>query len=288
VPLSVRFHQLQPWAIPPSKIRIDRSAARQDADLYRESFRYIRAERRAEHCSPWVMGQELGWRVQSPVDITFTELDQIEVDVDTDPEVAAKVANRSELWNRDRSHLAVSKTSWLHLYQFSTARGWENMFMPNGAGTVEWRLGWAMDLPRGYFLLVLPCDPPGLLPVPTGVMSSTTTTRMSAAGGMSIAVHPPAGPVTIRRGQEIAASSRFTPIACRRSRSMRPRKSIMIWRRSDRAQPQRGQRYRRWNSRPPHLPPTGPEVLESLGSPRSPASLILMPWRSTTNLPIWC
>ncbi|MFD3505628.1 hypothetical protein ACFWWT_47500 [Streptomyces sp. NPDC058676] len=60
------------------------------------------------------------------------------------------------------------------------SRGWENMFIPNGAGTAEWRLGWAADVPRGYFMLVLPLETPVAgLEVPTGVLSSTSIGHMS-------------------------------------------------------------------------------------------------------------
>jgi hypothetical protein len=201
--MTLRFSQLQPWAIMPGKFQVDRVGARNRADLYRQSFRYVRAERRPEHCAPWVMGQELGWRVHSPVDVTLTPLEQIEVEADADPEGAATAANRHELWKRERSHLAVGRNSWLHLFQFKTGLGWENMFMPNGAGTIEWRLGWAADVPRGYFLLVMPADPPGPVEVPTGILSSTITGKMSTAGGASIAVRP-AAPSAICRGQEIA------------------------------------------------------------------------------------
>lgn len=202
--ISVRFHKMQPWAILPAKLEVDRSAARETAEIYLKSFRYARAERRPEQCPPWVMGTELGWRVHSPVDIDFTELPQIEIDAGADAEMAAKAANRPELWTRERSHLAVGKTSWLRLYQFQTERGWENMFIPNGAGSVEWRLGWGADIPRGYFFLILPGSQFGPLEVPIGVMSSTVVSRLTAQGGMSLAVRPPAAPVRVTRGEEIA------------------------------------------------------------------------------------
>jgi hypothetical protein len=91
--MTLRFSQLQPWAIMPGKFQVDRVGARNRADLYRQSFRYVRAERRPEHCAPWVMGQELGWRVHSPVDVTLTPLEQIEVEADADPEGAATAVN---------------------------------------------------------------------------------------------------------------------------------------------------------------------------------------------------
>ncbi|MFG2732940.1 hypothetical protein [Streptomyces canus] len=203
MPVEVRFRPLHEWALPPVKHTVDRQRSRDDAALYRENFRFVRAERRPEHCAPWVMGQELGWQVLSPVDLAFTPLDQIELDGITDPKGAGRAANRSELWQREKSHLAVEKTSWLHLYQFGTARGWENMFLPNGAGTVEWRLGWAADIPRGYFLLVMPLPEVIGIEVPVGILTSTVIARMGEDNGVSIAVRP-TRTTTVRRGQPIA------------------------------------------------------------------------------------
>ncbi|MFJ4192244.1 hypothetical protein [Kitasatospora sp. NPDC089509] len=204
MPVEVRFHQLHPWSLPPRRIEVDRRESREHAEVLRESFRFVRADRRPEHCAPWVMGQELGWRVHSPLDVSLTPLDQIELNGADEPEAAGRAVNRTELWQREKSHLAVKKTSWLHLYQFRTGRGWENTFLPNGAGTVEWRLGWTAQVPRGHFLLVLPPERPVAgLDVPTGVLSSTAVTRMNRDNGLSIAVRPTA-PLTLRRGQEIA------------------------------------------------------------------------------------
>ncbi|MFE7572110.1 hypothetical protein ACFU76_35050 [Streptomyces sp. NPDC057539] len=149
------------------------------------------------------MGKELGWEVRSPVDVAFSPLDQIELDGVTEPEAAGRAANRTELWQREKSHLAVEKTSWLHLHQFATSRGWENMFLVNGAVSVEWRLGWAAEIPRGYFLLVLPLEGVTGIEVSAGVLSSTVLTRAAQEHGVSIAVRPTV-PVTVRRGQPIA------------------------------------------------------------------------------------
>jgi hypothetical protein len=204
VSVSVAFHRIHPWALPPRKHTVDRSQGRTDAGVYQESFRYVRSERRAEHCPPWVMGQELGWRIHSPVDVTLTPLPQTEVAADAEPQEVARITGQSEVWGREKSQLAVGRTNWLHLFQFRTEQGWENMFLPNGQGSVEWRLGWSAEIPRGYFLLVLPSEQgPEGLEIPTGILSSTVATRMGKASGGGIAVRPGA-PVSLRRGQEIA------------------------------------------------------------------------------------
>lgn len=79
------------------------------------------------------------------------------------------------------------------------------MFVPNGQGTLEWRLGWAATIPTGTFLMVLP--PPDHAPnglhVTTGVIPAKTVNAMTDRGGMSIAIRPE-HPVTVHGGQEIA------------------------------------------------------------------------------------
>src|SRR5829696_2732861 len=134
------------------------------------------------------MGHELGWRIISPVDIALTPLDQIELDGNDDPGGAAAAVDRVELWKRERSHLAVEKTSWLHLHQFAANGRWENMFLPNGEGTVEWRLGGGVTVPGGYLLLTLPSGRHSSLDVPVGVLSSSAIAKMNAGNGFSIAV----------------------------------------------------------------------------------------------------
>lgn len=203
MPVEVPFRQLQPWAVLPSKYQVDRQRSRNDAEIYRENFRFVRAERRPEHCAPWAMGRELGWQVHSPVDIAFSPLDQTELDGVSEPEAAGRAANRTELWQREKTYLAVEKTGWLHLHQFRTGRGWENMFLVNGAGSVEWRLGWTADIPHGYFLLVLPLENTPRLEVTVGILSSSITARMATEHGLSIAVKPTAQ-TTVHRGQPIA------------------------------------------------------------------------------------
>ncbi|MFJ4094063.1 hypothetical protein ACIPYS_20990 [Kitasatospora sp. NPDC089913] len=147
MPIEVRFHQLHPWALPPRRFEVDRRETREHAEVLRESFRFVRADRRPEHCAPWGMGQEPGWRVQSPVDVSLTPLDRTEPNSADEPEAAGRAVNRTELWQREKSHPAVEKISWLHLYRFRTERGWENTLLANGVGTVEWCLGWLAQIP---------------------------------------------------------------------------------------------------------------------------------------------
>jgi hypothetical protein len=149
------------------------------------------------------MGQEAGWRVLSPIDVTLSPLEQSEVLTDrNEAKSAVAAANKSEIWTRNDSSLAVHKTNWLHLYQHQTESGWENMFLPNGVGTVEWKLGWAAEIPKGYFLMVMPePESPPEIEVPIGILSSTVVSRLKT--GLSLAIRP-MKQVHVTRGQPIA------------------------------------------------------------------------------------
>ncbi|MBW4717319.1 hypothetical protein [Saccharothrix obliqua] len=76
------------------------------------------------------------------------------------------------------------------------------MFVPNGSGTVEWRLGWGIRIPDRYLLLVLGAGHPGL-EIPLGILLARVVNAMTDRGGFSLAVHP-TEPTTVRRGDPVA------------------------------------------------------------------------------------
>lgn len=203
------FHQLLPWALLPRKASPDHHRARERARLYREHFRWIRAERQPEFCAPWVLGHEFGWRLDSPVDVTLDSLEQIEIESRDNPETAVRAAAKTELWIRDGTALTMDRSPWLHLYQFRRNDRWENMFIPNGQATIEWRLGWAVHDIGDQAILVFPTDAQPDLGVKVGVLTSASLQRMKTIG-FSIAVSPRRR-VTISRGQEIARIALLHP-----------------------------------------------------------------------------
>lgn len=75
------------------------------------------------------------------------------------------------------------------------------MFIPNGQGTVEWRLGFSVTGVGDHAVLIMPVGVDNL-GVEVGVLTAASLRRMEATG-FSIAVAPRA-PVAISRGQEIA------------------------------------------------------------------------------------
>ncbi|MGW4412421.1 hypothetical protein ACWEJ6_51095 [Nonomuraea sp. NPDC004702] len=226
--VTVRFDALYEWAIVPEKVKVARSAERETGELYRRNFRYQRHVRRAGSCPPWVLGQELGWIIRCPIDVTLTPIDDVQLDTvscspasspgrtgrasdrasngtagggpggrpaaaagDGELAMLGRMLERPDLWRRDVGWLATPRTDWLRFHQFRNDEGgWEGMFVPNGEGSVEWRLGWSARIPPEMFLLVTGLDAPSGLEIPTGVLAARHVNATSGRQGMSLAVRP--------------------------------------------------------------------------------------------------
>lgn len=203
--VEVQFESLRPWALVPDAPRVNRRDARHERDLYRDHFRYKRVARLPVDCPPWVLGQELGWQVRAPVAVTMGPIGDIEFDVPEGEELrtVGRKINRSEMWRHDGAWIATGDTDWMRFYDFAVPEGgWESMFVPNGSGTMEWRLGWAARIPDRYFLMVMTAGAPGL-EVPIGVIPSKAVNGMAERGGFSIAITPTAR-TTVTRGDPVA------------------------------------------------------------------------------------
>jgi len=202
--VDVHFESLRPWALIPDAPKVDRRESRQERDLYRDHFRYRRIARLPVDCPPWVLGQELGWIVRSPVTVTISPIRDVEFDVpaEEDLRTIGRKINRNEMWRRDGAWIATSDTDWMRSYDYATPEGgWESMFVPNGSGTVEWRLGWAVRIPERYFLMVMGTARLDL-DVPIGVLPAKTVNGMAERGGVSLAISPTVR-TTLNRGDPV-------------------------------------------------------------------------------------
>jgi len=202
--VEVSFLQLQPWALTPEAPRVDRQGARQERDIYQQHFRYKRVARLPVDCPPWVLGQELGWLVRSPVSIEVGPVGDLEFAVPAGEDLrgVGRKIDRSEMWSRGEAWIATRDTDWMRFYDYGRDDAWESMFLPNGSGTVEWRLGWAARIPDRYFLMVMGMGIPGL-DVPLGVIAAKTVNSMAERGGFSIAIQPTRR-LSLRRGDPVA------------------------------------------------------------------------------------
>jgi hypothetical protein len=203
---TVQVRRLHDWALLPRKNHVDRSRPREEAAMLAAHFRYHRQFRQAEACPPWVLGQELGWIIDSPVTITVSPLDDVQVASAGDGELreAGRLFGREEFWRRGEGYIAATRNDWLRTCQYRGLGGsWEGMFIPNGQGSAEWRLGWSIRIPEDCFLLVTALDEnPGIM-VPAGVLTARQAGRTWDGEGFSIAIRPERT-VSLSRGQPVA------------------------------------------------------------------------------------
>lgn len=205
---SFIFKKNLPWVYLPSA-RTERNVKPEDNDVF-NSFRYMRLSRRRENCWPWRLFDQMGWDIHSPVDVTLEPLIDIEMSAAlTEDEVysIAKTANLSELWRRGESYIAFPSSNWIRLYDFQVEDGWMPMFTPNGQGTIEWNLGWSLDIPESMAVMIMEGDVPLKgLEIPGGIIISKKNRDFT---GFSIALDIKER-TTIRRGDVIA---RMIPIS---------------------------------------------------------------------------
>jgi len=201
---QIQVRRLHDWAVLPEKARVDRKDARAEARLLESDFRYHRAFRQPAACPPWVMGQELGWLLPSPLTMTLTPIADVQVGAEEDLAAAGRLLGISEFWRRGSGYIGTERSSWLRSYQYRGAEGaWEAMFLPNGDGTAEWHLGWGMRIPEDYLLLITGLDSlPGLV-IPTGVLTDRQVNHTWERTGLSVAIRP-LQTVQLSRGQPFA------------------------------------------------------------------------------------
>lgn len=209
IKLEVSFRQVCPWALLPRKIKIDVKAKQEEVRIFEENFQWLRISRSEELCWPWRMGQEIGWVVDCPVNITMDALHDVEArGAPHEQRTLSMLTNCTEVWsyNDDQGQLQrvhyTRNAGWIGLYDYRVGDTFHRMFFTNGQGSVEWVMGWEVRIPIGYFLLLLPYEPIRNLEVIMGVLDAKNLKRPGKSG-MSIAIRP-TGPVTLKRGQPIA------------------------------------------------------------------------------------
>jgi hypothetical protein len=203
--ILVEFDKAFAWAELPYKISVDSGAAKWRESVVAENFRWWRQSRVSEKCLSWRLARELGWVVPSPVDVTMQPLRDVEISpVSLSSAEMAWLAPR-DIWQREGSAIAVDKQrgAWMRLYDFKNGEHWESMFIPNGQGSIEWKLGWRMKAPPDYALLIVPFENTVGLEVIPGVLNHKYLTALSQGAGLAIAIRPLEG-VSIARGQPIA------------------------------------------------------------------------------------
>lgn len=204
--MKVVFSAKYSWALMPKRVKISSKRVREDSAVYRESFRWFRRDRAPELCVSWRLGQELGWIIESPVDVRIKPVSDVEIDREAlhqDPEQLATITGRHEFWQRESSCLGIERASWLRLYDFRHGSEWQSMFIPNGAGSIEWCLGWEMDIPSDNCAVIVPLPLMPKLGVPIGVLLRKSVAKLNGLSGFSLAIQPN-DEILVRRGDPIA------------------------------------------------------------------------------------
>ncbi|MFT4217242.1 MAG: hypothetical protein QM619_08690 [Micropruina sp.] len=200
----VRAKKLHEWALLPEKQSVAPQHARAEARLLEEHFKQRRRIRAKEVCPAWVLGSELGWTLRSPISEQFTPIDEVQLSSDADLTEASRSTGATEFWARGSGFIGTRRNHWLRSYAYRATDGtWESMFLPNGEGTFEWLLGFGLQIPDDYFLLVHEAGGHPDLQIPVGVLTAKQVNRTWEQSGLSIAAKPLA-PVKVERGDVIA------------------------------------------------------------------------------------
>ncbi|TXM76603.1 hypothetical protein FV218_06575 [Methylobacterium sp. WL69] len=173
-----------------------------EVEIPEEEFKWLANGRKSSNCAPVALVSSIGWSVISPIDVSLSPIDDVQFKcIDSELENTMSTLGLAEVWRRGESFIGLKSKSGLRLFDFKVDDHWEPMFLPNGEGTIEWRLGFDIILDTGLYVWIQGAEFEGL-DVVQGIISSKILSRMSKTG-FSIAIRP-TGAVHIRAGDTIA------------------------------------------------------------------------------------
>lgn len=163
---------------------------------------------------PWRIAHEIGYVIRSPFTFELDTFTEFELAADLPPdelEDFVRWSGVNQIWNRGRFKIGVTGGEWMRLHDCKTESGFVSPFYPNGDGTVEWALGFEVDLPEEIMLLIQPYhETPTDFSIPAGILGFKTLAhfRKQSTMGFPIAIRPLCRAI-IRRGDPLA---RIIPI----------------------------------------------------------------------------
>ncbi len=197
---SVEFRPKFSWALCPER----RKSPEPKLEIEHTAFRWLRAGRRASRCGPFKLGERLGWIVRAPVDVVLEPFDEIQFACDDEElELTMLVLGLAESWQRGDARIGIRQTLGLRAYDFQAGDHWEAMFLPNGEGTLEWRMGFEALIPDDHSLVLMGLADNVAFDIILGMLPAAILRRMNETTGFSIALRPKAK-TRISRGQPIA------------------------------------------------------------------------------------
>ncbi|WP_281200514.1 hypothetical protein [Staphylococcus schleiferi] len=158
-----------------------------------EGLRWLSQERVKGKCWPYKLAIETSLEVLAPFDITCEPLVETQVSVNDEMELN-KLSEFTEttFWiKREKIYIGIRNSNWFRLYQYFSNGSWHPVFIPNGQGSLEWRLGWGIEIPEGYSILIQPIEGESRFRIHPGILNEKKLKEMNDSGlGLSIAIEP--------------------------------------------------------------------------------------------------
>ncbi|HEU4965260.1 MAG TPA: hypothetical protein VFV52_15635 [Bacilli bacterium] len=195
---QVTFLKLQDWALPPIQEKI---STPEPVSL---SLRWCTNERVKGACYPYRMGKELGWTICSPIDIEIFPVEEVQIRGTRDDVMEVGRMMGIDFWlARGESFIGIKPAGWFQMQQAKVGDSWQGLFLPNGERTFEWRLGFGVEIPEDYVLLIQPMEGEQNYIVHPGLLFAKSLGKFNQGLGLGIAFEP-IRQHKIRKGEPLA------------------------------------------------------------------------------------
>ncbi|ARU60298.1 hypothetical protein CBW65_03885 [Tumebacillus avium] len=194
----VRFLKLHDWAMPPKKEKV------QGVESQMNARRWLVQERVKGACYPYRMGKEIGWTIYSPINIEIFPVEEVQIKGSSEDVHEVGRMLGIDFWMaRDNMFLGIKPAGWFQVQQALVDGMWQGLFLPNGERTFEWRMGWGIEIPDDYVLLIQPLEGEENFVVHPGLLFAKSLAKFNQGLGFGIAFEPKRQHL-IRKGDPLA------------------------------------------------------------------------------------
>lgn len=181
----VKFIRLNNWSILPTKEKVT------TPEPIPTSIRWLTKERVKGACYPYKMGKQLGWIISSPIDVNISPVEEIQIRGNREDVTEVGRMLGIDFWvQRGETFIGIKPSSWFQILQARVEDNWQGLFIPNGERTFEWRLGWGIEIPDDYFLLIQPLEGEENFIVHPGLLFPKSLEKFNHGLGQGIAFEP--------------------------------------------------------------------------------------------------
>lgn len=196
---KIKFIKLTDWTMLPKKEEM------QNTEFEDQGIRWIKNKRIKGKCWPYKMAKKVGWTIVSPIDITAEPVQELQVSGDEGDLENIKELTGINFWvKREDTYIGVKPDGWFRVHQAQKDGSWHPMFIPNGEGSFEWKLGWGIEIPKDYVMLFQPLEAQKDFIVHPGLLTSKKLSEFNQRSiGLPIAFEP-LQTTQIKRGDPLA------------------------------------------------------------------------------------